>query len=306
MSNNMWHGMTIRNILDKVDLSNVDIKGEGGLDLKSRNTADTGADKLMMKSPDHSSAYLGPKPWQKPISLNLEEGDVMGDVMNIEEFLQENNIKMGPLGHEKGMKTEGPPTPPYSATDLRELPGSNAPDVKPPLRPSIIVTPKSPVTEKQKVLEEDNNFLYTESKRAKMEREKEELRKRLEVEFPYEDLALATVPGASFDPKERSFDLDELRPQPIIKKRKKIFIPDEKKDGNYWEKRMKNNQAARRSREARRLKENQIALRVAFLERENKSLAEHLETSQFENSKLNTEREILMMKLSKYERFASH
>ena len=39
-------------------------------------------------------------------------------------------------------------------------------------------------------------------------------------------------------------------------------MPDESKDGRYWEKRGKNNVAARRSREARRLKENQIALRL--------------------------------------------
>ena len=44
------------------------------------------------------------------------------------------------------------------------------------------------------------------------------------------------------------------------------------KDQKYWDKREKNNVAARRSREARRLKENQIALRAAFLERENKVL----------------------------------
>ena len=39
-------------------------------------------------------------------------------------------------------------------------------------------------------------------------------------------------------------------------------MPDESKDGRYWEKRGKNNVAARRSREARRRKENQLALRL--------------------------------------------
>ncbi len=38
-----------------------------------------------------------------------------------------------------------------------------------------------------------------------------------EIEFAPEDLALATVPGADFDPKQRSFDVDELKPQPIIR-----------------------------------------------------------------------------------------
>ena len=50
------------------------------------------------------------------------------------------------------------------------------------------------------------------------------------------------------------------------------FVPTDAKDGDYWAKRDKNNFAARRSREARRLKENQIALRTAFLEKENHQL----------------------------------
>merc|ERR1712179_261560 len=177
--------------------------------------------------------------------------------------------------------------------------------------PSIIVSPKRELkTEPQREMLEkkENTFLYAESKRAKLEREKEERRKKLEVELDFapEDLALATVPGFDFDPKERSFDLDELRPQPIIRKRQKSFVPDQSKDQKYWDKREKNNVAARRSREARRLKENQIALRAAFLERENKVLKKELDDSNFDNTKLATERDILKKKLSGYETFASH
>ncbi len=43
------------------------------------------------------------------------------------------------------------------------------------------------------------------------------------------------------------------------------IIQDEK----YWKRRAKNNEAAKRSRDLRREKENQIMQRVAFLEREN-------------------------------------
>ena len=67
-----------------------------------------------------------------------------------------------------------------------------------------------------------------------------------DVKFSPEDLALATVPGAEFDPKQRSFDIEELRPQPMIKKRSKIFVKENSKDDRYWEKRIKNNVAARR------------------------------------------------------------
>jgi len=131
------------------------------------------------------------------------------------------------------------------------------------------------------------------------------LRKRkfeLELEFDPQDLALATVPGAQFDPSTRTFDVEELRPQPIIRKRKRIYVPDDNKDDRYWNNRVKNNVAARRSREARRLKENQIALRAAFLEKQNRVMKMELEDVKFDNTKLATERDILKMKLAKYEK----
>lgn len=46
------------------------------------------------------------------------------------------------------------------------------------------------------------------------------------------------------------------------------FVPNELKDEKYWARRRKNNMAAKRSRDARRLKENQIAMRANFLEKE--------------------------------------
>ena len=95
---------------------------------------------------------------------------------------------------------------------------------------------------------------------------------KIQPDFAPEDIALATVPGLDFDPRTRTFDMEELRPQPIIKKRKKNAVPEEMKDGKYWENRLKNKEATRRSREARRVKENQIILRAAYLEKENKNL----------------------------------
>lgn len=79
------------------------------------------------------------------------------------------------------------------------------------------------------------------------------------------------------------------------------YVPSEAKDMSYWEKRNKNNEAARRSREARRLKENQIALRTAFLEKENAQLKAALEEMQAENTSCKMENEILQKKLKQYE-----
>ena len=55
--------------------------------------------------------------------------------------------------------------------------------------------------------------------------------------------------------------------------RKKVKpVPDEKKDGAYWERRRKNNDAAKRSRDARRMKEEEIAIRAVYLEQDNMKL----------------------------------
>lgn len=51
-----------------------------------------------------------------------------------------------------------------------------------------------------------------------------------------------------------------------------MFVPEASKDENYWVKRTKNNIAAKRSRESRRIKENRILLRAAYLEKENCAL----------------------------------
>uniref|UniRef100_A0A3B3VT27 TEF transcription factor, PAR bZIP family member b n=1 Tax=Poecilia latipinna TaxID=48699 RepID=A0A3B3VT27_9TELE len=91
------------------------------------------------------------------------------------------------------------------------------------------------------------------------------------------DLVLSSVPGGElFNPRKHKFSDEELKPQPMIKKAKKVFVPDEKKDEKYWSRRKKNNLAAKRSRDARRLKENQITVRASFLERENAALRQQV------------------------------
>jgi len=330
---NGWHGMTIRDILEKVDLSNVSSANEGGSGKletqKSPVITVSSLPKLkpatsVIQTSNPTSAYLGPKLWEKSITIsNLgledeeeEEEEPYCDVMNMEEFLAENNIKMDIMEERSPEPIQTIEVPVYSPSSFLDSPQPSpqsppTSDIKPPQRPSIIMAPKrehTAETKKEILPKGENTFLYAESKRAKLEREKEERRRKLEVELDFapEDLALATVPGLDFDPKERAFDMDELRPQPIIKKRQKLFVPDENKDDRYWDKREKNNVAARRSREARRLKENQIALRAAYLEKENKVLKKELDGSNFDNTKLATERDILKRKLSQYESFALH
>ncbi|XP_076866315.1 TEF transcription factor, PAR bZIP family member b isoform X2 [Brachyhypopomus gauderio] len=91
------------------------------------------------------------------------------------------------------------------------------------------------------------------------------------------DLVLSSIPGGElFNPRKHRFTEDELKPQPMIKKAKKVFVPEDAKDDKYWSRRKKNNVAAKRSRDARRLKENQIAVRASFLERENAALRQEV------------------------------
>ncbi|XP_067838326.1 nuclear factor interleukin-3-regulated protein [Heptranchias perlo] len=59
-------------------------------------------------------------------------------------------------------------------------------------------------------------------------------------------------------------------------RRKREFIPDEKKDALYWEKRRKNNEAAKRSREKRRLNDMVLENKLMVLGEENARLKSEL------------------------------
>lgn len=59
-------------------------------------------------------------------------------------------------------------------------------------------------------------------------------------------------------------------------RRKREFIPDEKKDNLYWERRRKNNEAAKRSREKRRLNDMVLENKLMALGEENASLKTEL------------------------------
>lgn len=68
-----------------------------------------------------------------------------------------------------------------------------------------------------------------------------------------------------------------IKPKPNVNcRRKREFISDEKKDACYWEKRRKNNEAAKRSREKRRLNDMVLENRVIALNDENVRLKTEL------------------------------
>lgn len=65
---------------------------------------------------------------------------------------------------------------------------------------------------------------------------------------------------------------------PLLKSNISFLFPSvtTEQDDKYWARRRKNNMAAKRSRDARRLKENQIAIRASFLEKENSALRQEV------------------------------
>jgi len=315
------YGMTIQGLLgkDPLSLSMPEFKDDLKSSISLKNLKNLGN----AQGSDPTSAYLGPKLWDSTISLPFDL-DPFG-VDDIQDVLVENDIKVDYSPRvDSDMETiteawlpVSPVSSPEVNVERMQMPRASIfastrdtlntlntitrPKVeKKEERESIISRPaivSSPLVE----VKEEKSFLYAESKRAKLEREKEERRQRMEEDFSPEDLALATVPGYDFDPKERAFQLDELRPQPIIRKRKMVAVPEEHKDEKYWEKRLKNKEATRRSREAKRLKQNQIALRAAHLERENKTLKEQVEAAKRTSSELQAETEELKARLQAFE-----
>lgn len=69
---------------------------------------------------------------------------------------------------------------------------------------------------------------------------------------------------------------EDMSPRALSMRRKREFIPEEKKDAMYWEKRRKNNEAAKRSREKRRVNDYVLETRLVSLSEENARLRAEL------------------------------
>lgn len=88
---------------------------------------------------------------------------------------------------------------------------------------------------------------------------------------------LAAPLGAAAEPAFRHGKAGPLHGRPSgPSRRKREFMPDDKKDNTYWEKRRKNNEAAKRSREKRRLNDFAMESQLAALSEENAVLRTEL------------------------------
>ncbi|KAM3863520.1 HLF transcription factor, PAR bZIP family member a [Diretmus argenteus] len=219
------------------------------------------------------SAFLGPTLWDK--TLPYDGDNFQLEYMDLEEFLSENGIPANtaqrnqpPQVAQQQQQPAPPqqalaaPTPAPSVVDL----SSRAASVHTGMVPqNCLQSPSRAGTKHMQPLPS--------SRDTPSPIDPETIQVSVGYEPDPADLALSSVPGQEiFDPRKRKFSAEELKPQPMIKKARKIFIPEDLKDDRYWARRRKNNVAAKRSRDARRLKENQIAIRAGFLEKENGAL----------------------------------
>ncbi|XP_059414978.1 hepatic leukemia factor-like [Carassius carassius] len=210
------------------------------------------------------SAFLGPTLWDK--TLPYDGDNFQLECMDLEEFLLENNIPANP-GSEQSQPSQQP---------LQQQPPSAPPT------PSVVDLSNRTATSVHSGIV-SQNCLQSPSRAVLPSRDTPSPIDPDSIQVPigYEpdpaDLALSSVPGQEiFDPRKCKFSAEELKPQPMIKKARKVFIPEDLKDDRYWVRRKKNNIAAKRSRDARRLKENQIAIRAGFLEKENTVLRQEV------------------------------
>ena len=83
----------------------------------------------------------------------------------------------------------------------------------------------------------------------------------------------SSPPGTgSDDEDEEMYPQDYSMSRKDVRRRSKKPVPDEKKDETYWRRRLKNNMAAKRSREARRMKEGELSKKAAVLELQHEAL----------------------------------
>lgn len=206
------------------------------------------------------SAALMPPIWDKTIPYDGESFHL--EYMDLDEFLFENGIPSSPA-----QLAQVNQNPLLSVSELEEEEESASTSSSAPVSPSVLLQqPEGCCNVEITVTTQEESDPPSPVDPEKVE---------VEVNFNPDptDLVLSSVPGGElFNPRKHKFADEELKPQPMIKKAKKVYVPEDLKDDKYWNRRKKNNVAAKRSRDARRLKENQITVRAAFLEKENTAL----------------------------------
>lgn len=85
-----------------------------------------------------------------------------------------------------------------------------------------------------------------------------------------------TIPTCIVNPTSNDQNMSDGGQRFIPSRKRREFIPETNKDQSYWEKRRKNNEAARRSREKRRVQDVVLENRIIELSRDNLQLRNEL------------------------------
>ncbi|TKS91389.1 Hepatic leukemia factor [Collichthys lucidus] len=223
------------------------------------------------------SAFLGPTLWDK--TLPYDGDNFQLEYMDLEEFLSENGIPANTAQSDRAVQQHQHQHQQASQQQASQQQQQQKAPTTSPTTPSVVDLSSRATTSvhtgmpPQTCLHSPGTAALPSARDTPSPIDPESIQVPLSYEPDPADLALSSVPGQEmFDPRKRKFSAEELKPQPMIKKARKVFIPEDLKDDRYWARRRKNNVAAKRSRDARRLKENQIAIRAGFLEKENAAL----------------------------------
>ncbi|XP_065576599.1 thyrotroph embryonic factor-like isoform X1 [Artemia franciscana] len=285
----LYMGLTLKSLLEKSDVLNTvnaALKGKADADKKDDDP---------WGLVDGQSAFLGPNLWDRDV---FADSDLKMEYMDLDEFLYETGM---PTPEEDSVDIKLPEriqlSPPNSPPSVNNDPVlANIPEL-----PTIsgLVEPVEPVYDRQVESPEEISLGSIEKATPQPKSTIRRPRKTatsiriVDSPEPYDvDLSMSSYCSSSFDPRYTTFCDDDLKPQPLTKKSKKQvrapkdYVPNEMKDERYWARRRKNNMAAKRSRDARRMKENQVAIRATILEKENASLKAEIERLRKENQAL--------------------
>uniref|UniRef100_A0A3Q2FLW3 HLF transcription factor, PAR bZIP family member a n=1 Tax=Cyprinodon variegatus TaxID=28743 RepID=A0A3Q2FLW3_CYPVA len=169
------------------------------------------------------SAFLGPTLWDK--TLPYDGDNFQLEYMDLEEFLSENGI---PANTAQG--EQAPPAAQPSQAPLQQVP----PPVPP--TPSVVdLSSRASVSvhaalPPQTCRHSPSTAALPSARDTPSPIDPESIQVPVTYEPDPADLALSSVPGQEmFDPRKRKFSAEELKPQPMIKKARKVFIPEDLK-----------------------------------------------------------------------------
>lgn len=272
-------------------LNNVNVDNDYGADLESLNFDDLlkptskhfdhdyvdCSAKMNQSNPSKSygNAFLGPSLWEKNEIFQNEKFGV--EILDIDEFLNDNNLNEADIKFlDRLQGTENTQPKPQAQPQQQPQPVEPAQKVKVPIYNAPSVTIK--VKDDSKIIQ---NIIPASRKPISS----------LLSEWNDED---TNDDFSDCNGSTKKFFDERLTLQPTLKKSKKQFVPNDLKDDKYWARRKKNNVAAKRSRDTRRFKENQIVIAATYLEHENDLLRKQLAEA---NEKIAQ----MQAKLSRYE-----